>query len=284
MSALSSPVEPSTTSASVLSDGPRFRRVVAGVSLVLSPVFLLAAFVVVPTMASDTRAMLAAIAQHPTQWYLFGLFLLVSYVLLAPAVLGLMHLLRDRAAAWSGIGGSLAFLGTFAAVADTRLVFVHWQMAAPEADRGQMVALLTRLEAAAGATLPFILGTLGLVIGTVLLAIGLYRARAVPTWVAAALGLASSPTWLPLSPAAALGSSPAPPSSSWPTDRSDFCSFASPTRTGSTVQGPPHPRSDPADRSVPTPAKGTLSPGRVPYHESGPNVWWTRTRPAVIQT
>lgn len=188
MSALSSPVEPSTTPASVLSDGPRFRRVVAGVSLVLSPLFLLAAFVVVPTMASDTRAMLAAIAQHPTQWYLFGLFLLVSYVLLAPAVLGLMHLLRDRAAAWSGIGGSLAFLGTFAAVADTRLVFVHWQMAAPEADRGQMVALLTRLEAAAGATLPFILGTLGLVIGTVLLAIGLYRARAVPTWVAAALG------------------------------------------------------------------------------------------------
>jgi hypothetical protein len=139
-------------------------------------------------MASDTRAMLAAIAQHPTQWYLFGLFLLVSYVLLAPAVLGLMHLLRDRAAAWSSIGGSLAFLGAIASVADTRLVFVHWQMAAPEADRDQMVALLTRLEAAAGATLPFILGTLGLVIGTVLLAIGLYRSRVVPTWVAAALG------------------------------------------------------------------------------------------------
>ena len=112
-------------------------------------------------------------------------------------------------------------------------------MAAPEADRDQMVALLTRLEAAAGATLPFILGTLGLVIGTVLLAIGLYRARAVPTWVAAALGLASSPTWRPSSPAAALGSSPAPPSSSWPTDRSDCCSFASPTRTGNTAQRPP---------------------------------------------
>lgn len=188
MSALSSPVEPNTTSASVFSDGPRFRRMVAGVSLVLSPVFLLAAFVVVPTMASDTRAMLAAIAHHPTQWYLFGLFLLVSYVLLAPAVLGLMHLLRDRAAAWSGIGGSLALLGTISAVTDTRLVFVTWQMAAPEADRDQMVALLTRLEASAGATLPFILGTLGLVIGTVLLAIGLYRARAVPTWVATALG------------------------------------------------------------------------------------------------
>jgi len=188
MSALSSPVEPSTTSASVFSDGPRFRRIVAGVSLVLSPVFLLAAFVVVPTMASETQAMLAAIAQHPTQWYLFGLFTLLSYVLLAPAVLGLMHLLRDRAAAWSGIGGSLALLGTISAVTDTRLVFVTWQMAAPEADRGQMVALLTRLEASAGSTLPFILGTLGLVIGTVLLAIGLYRARAVPTWVAAALG------------------------------------------------------------------------------------------------
>ena len=189
MSALSSQVEPSATPASVLSDGPRFRRVVAGVSLVLSPVFLLAAFVVAPTMASDTRAELAAIAQHPTQWYLFGLFTLVSYVLLAPAVLGIMHLLRDRAAAWSASGGSLAFLGTFAAVADTRLVFVTWQMAAPQADRDQMLALVTRLEAAAGATLPFILGTLGLVIGTVLLAIGLYRSRTVPIWVAAALGV-----------------------------------------------------------------------------------------------
>jgi hypothetical protein len=188
MSALSPPVEPSTTPASVLSDRPRFRRVVAGVSLVLSPIFLLAAFVVVPTMASDTRAMLAAIAQHPTQWYLFGLFLLVSYVLLAPAVLGLMHLLRDRAAAWSGIGGSLALLGTITSVADTRLVFVDWQMATPEADRDQMVALLSRLEASAGATLPFILGTLALVIGTVLLAIGLYRSRALSTWIAAALG------------------------------------------------------------------------------------------------
>jgi hypothetical protein len=189
MSALSSQVQPSTTPASILSDGPRFRRVVAGVSLVLSPVFLLAAFVVTPTMASDTRTMLAAIAQHSTQWYLFGLFTLVSYVLLAPAVLGLMHLLRDRAPACSAIGGSLAFLGSISSVADSRLVFVHWQMAAPEANRDQMVALLTRLEASAGATLPFILGTLGLVIGTVLLAIGLYRAHAVPTWVAAALGV-----------------------------------------------------------------------------------------------
>jgi hypothetical protein len=99
-----------------------------------------------------------------------------------------MHLLRDRAAAWSGIGGSLALLGTISAVTDTRLVFVTWQMATPEADRDQMVALLSRLEASAGATLPFILGTLALVIGTVLLAIGLYRARAVPTWIAAGLG------------------------------------------------------------------------------------------------
>ena len=188
MSALSSQVEASTTPASVFSDGPRFRRMVAGVSLVLSPVLLLAAFVVVPTMASDTRAMLAAIAQHPTQWYLFGLFSLLSYVLLAPAVLGIMHLLRDRAAAWSAIGGSLALLGTISTVTDTRLVFVYWQMAAPEADRrpdgcpAHPAGSLGRRHPALHPRNP---GT-----GDRHGAAGhrLYRARAVPTWVATALG------------------------------------------------------------------------------------------------
>jgi hypothetical protein len=61
-------------------------------------------------------------------------------------------------------------------------------MATPAADRPQMVALLHRLEQAMNASLPFILGTLGLVIGTVVLAIGLHRSRTVPNLAATAIG------------------------------------------------------------------------------------------------
>lgn len=165
------------------------RRTAAGISLVASPLLLTAAYVVLPTTASDPTAGLKIIASQPTRWYLFGLFQLLSYLLLVPATLGLIHLAHRRSPAWANIGGSLAILGAITAVADTRLwVFAQQQMAAPEADRTEMVALIDRLDGAMGASLPFILGALALMIGTVVLAAGLYRARAVPAWVCASLG------------------------------------------------------------------------------------------------
>jgi hypothetical protein len=172
-----------------LSNGESIRRTAAAISLILSPALLTAAFVVLPTTASDPTAALEIIAKQPTRWYLFGLFGLLSYLLLVPATLGLVHLAHRRSPAWANLGGALALLGAITAVADTRLwVFGEQQMATPGADRAQMVALISRLDDAMGANLPFILGALALVIGTVVLAIGLYRARAIPAWACVALG------------------------------------------------------------------------------------------------
>lgn len=164
------------------------RRLTAGISLVTSPLLLVAGFTMMPAPVGDSAVALQVIAAHSTRWYLFGLFQLLSFLLLVPATLGVVHLAERRSPAWANLGGALAVIGAITAVADVRLwVFAQQQMAASAVDRPQMVALVHRLDAAMSASLPFVLGSLALITGTVALAVGLYRARAVPPGICAVL-------------------------------------------------------------------------------------------------
>jgi hypothetical protein len=166
----------------------RVRRLTAGISLIASPLLLVAGFMVMPAPVSDSAAALRIIAAYSTRWYLFGLLELLSYVLLVPATLGLVHLAERRSPAWANLGGALTLLGAITAVADVRLwVFAQQQMAASTVDRPQMVGLIHRLDGAMSTSLPFVLGSLALLAGTVILAVGLYRARAVPGGICAVL-------------------------------------------------------------------------------------------------
>lgn len=170
-----------------LSNPYRFERTLAGACLVLAPLLLLASSAVSPAIKTDEGAQLAIIARHPDRFYLFSMLGLVSSVLLVPALLVLMQMLRERAPGWGYIGGGLMMLGNLLSIGDWMSNFVQWQMAVPEADQGQMTALLTRLNATAGSALPLQMSGLALMAGTLILAIGLHRARAVPGWCA--LGL-----------------------------------------------------------------------------------------------
>jgi len=169
-----------------LSDPRHFRRL-AGASLVLAPVLLLASSAVSPALKSDEGAQLAVIARHPDRFYLFSMLGLVSAIVLVPALLGLMHMLRERAPGWGYIGGGLMMLGNLLSIGDWMGNFVQWQMAAPSADREQMTALLIRLDDTPGSALPLQLSGFAFLLGTTVLAIGLYRARTVPAWIAPAL-------------------------------------------------------------------------------------------------
>ena len=169
-----------------LSDPHHFRRL-AGASLVLAPLLLLASSAVSPALKSDEGAQLTVIARHPDRFYLFSILGLVSAIVLVPALLGLMHLLRERAPGWGYIGGGLMMLGNLLSIGDWMGNFVQWQMAAPSADHAQMTALLTRLNDTPGSALPLQLSGFAFLLGTTVLAIGLYRARTVPTWIAPAL-------------------------------------------------------------------------------------------------
>jgi hypothetical protein len=175
-----------------LSDAHHFRKMVAGACMVVAPLLVLVSEVIHPAEKSNTRDQLAVIAGHLDRWYVAHLIAIVAIALAVPAVLGLMHMLRERQVAWGHLGGGLALLGLLAI---TGLVavegFVGWQAAAG-GDRAQMVALFDRLTNTAGFVIPFIVVAYGFMLGLACLAVGLYRARVVPSWVSLFLIVAAA--------------------------------------------------------------------------------------------
>jgi hypothetical protein len=161
-----------------------FSKIAVGVSLIAAPLLTLVSAVVSPAIKSDEAAQIAVIAQHPARFYAFAVFTFAGIALFVPAILGLMHLCRDRAPGWGNWGGALSLLGVIIAVGDGATQWLVWQMGAAGADRAQMAALLHRYDSAAGSSLPFTIGGLALVVGIAMLSVGLYRARAVPAWAA----------------------------------------------------------------------------------------------------
>jgi hypothetical protein len=102
---------------------------------------------------------------------------------MVPALLGLMHMLRERQVALGHVGGGLAMLGLLAFTAIVAMELVMWQMAGA-GNTGEAVALLERLNETAGIVIPFVLLSFGFALGMACLAVGLYRARAVQSWMA----------------------------------------------------------------------------------------------------
>ncbi len=173
-----------------LSNAHHFRKTVAGICMVAAPLVLLVALVIHPDTGTSEASIVAAAASEPDAWYTAHLLALVSLVLAIPAVLGLMHMLREREVAFGHVGGGLAMLGLIAFVGIVAVEgFVGWQAAT--GDRGEMVALLERLYDSTGFVVPFLVMSLGFGIGMLVLAAGLYRARAVQSYFALFIAAAS---------------------------------------------------------------------------------------------
>jgi hypothetical protein len=168
-----------------LSEPRHFRKMVAGLCMVLSPLFLLASVIVHPRTEPEAGGQLAIVAANQDAWYVAHVLALVSLLLAIPVVLGFMHMLREREVAYGHVGGALALLGVVAWTGLIAMEFVVWQMVKGDADPAQMSALLERVNAATGIVLPFFVMGIALALGLIVLAAGLYRARAVHTWSAA---------------------------------------------------------------------------------------------------
>jgi hypothetical protein len=170
-----------------LPDPRSLPKIAIGSSLVLAPLAYLVSTLVAPPLVSGDAEKLAAMGRELNRTYVFGLLTIVGTILLVPAVVGVMQLLRDRSP-WLGyIGGGLVELGMLIAIGDSFLVLVNWQMAKQAAgDRAQMAALSRSLDNAAGLNTLFTVGGLGIMAGSVLLGVGLLRSRVVPWWAAVA--------------------------------------------------------------------------------------------------
>ncbi|MDX6592351.1 MAG: hypothetical protein QOJ13_1547 [Gaiellales bacterium] len=169
-----------------LSDAHHSRKTLAGACMVVAPLVLLAAMVIHPASDMDEATQVATIADNLDAWYLAHLLALVSIALMVPAVLGLMHMLREREVALGHLGGGLALLGSLVLMLFWGVALMQWQMVRGAGDRTQMTSLLDRFMHTTGTQVFLFLG-LALTIGLVVLALGLWRARAVHWSIAGAL-------------------------------------------------------------------------------------------------
>jgi hypothetical protein len=165
------------------SDAHHSRKMVAGACMVVAPLVLLVAMVIHPASDMDEATQVATIADNLDAWYVAHLLALVSIAVMVPVVLGLMHMLREREVAFGHVGGGLAMLGLLAFSGIVAMELVMWQLAGA-GETAQAVALLERLNETTGIVIPFVLVSFGFALGLACLAIGLYRARAVQSWMA----------------------------------------------------------------------------------------------------
>jgi hypothetical protein len=156
--------------------------------MIVAPLLLLCSAIVTPTMSDTSEsAILNKIAGSTDMFYLSIVLLIVGLVLLVPAILGLMHLLRERHADMGHVGGGLSLIGTMMFMLYGGVGLMQWQMVRGGANRGEMVALLDRFNSTAGSALFLYLG-LAFSIGMIVLAAGLYMGRFVH-WSTAGLFL-----------------------------------------------------------------------------------------------
>jgi hypothetical protein len=162
----------------------RFRRRVAGISLIGFAAMLLAQDLVGARTPSDAAGQYAAVAAERGGTIVSSMFLLASSIFLVPAVFGILHLIRGRGVTLAHIGGALAILGALGHVA-----VVTYQLALVEmtriGDREAMVALIDRLSNSTTVGIVVFPMILAFAFGLLTLSIALWRARIVQGWAAA---------------------------------------------------------------------------------------------------
>jgi hypothetical protein len=170
------------------SDSHHFRKTVAGCCMVVGPLLALAAFIVSPAIKSGSAAQVAEVARHQDRFLLSMLLSLAAVTLVVGGSLGLMHMLRERMVAYGHVGGLLALVGLIATMAQLGAQLMLWPMVRDGVQATDVTAWHAVTDDAATMIPLFILPWLA-VAGFAVLAMGLYRGRAVDWWMSAMLAL-----------------------------------------------------------------------------------------------
>jgi len=172
-----------------ITDANNFRRTLAGLCIIAAPVAGLAATVVAPPAALDVGERLTIVTEYSTRFLAANLLAVLLQILLVPALLGLLHLLKGREVALGHIGGGLALAGVFGYMGVLATEFVVLQMA--QGDRREMISLAERVYGSVGFAVFLMMFLFGLLLGLIVLSVALWRARIAPIWVAVCIALAS---------------------------------------------------------------------------------------------
>lgn len=168
----------------MLNSPDTFRRLIVAISLIGAFVALLASDLIAPNQGDGNAELLAAVADDRGAWLTSNLLLLVSTILFVPAVFGVLHLVRSRTPVLGHVAAGFGVLGALGHMGFVTYAVVVYE-AAEAGARGEMVALLDRLDEGASVILLPLIVSFG--ISVLLMGIALYRARVAPRWVMLAL-------------------------------------------------------------------------------------------------
>ena len=172
-----------------INDANNFRRTLAGICLIAAPFAFGGSDVIRLSIEGGVREgseQLAAIAANSGLWQVATVLNMVGVVLFVPAVLGLMHLLRERSAVLGHLGGGLALIGFLGwAAHNAKYYGFMGAVSTSEINRGEMVRFIEHWVMSPDTIVYVLMFLVGGLLGMLLLSIGLYRARVTYRWAAA---------------------------------------------------------------------------------------------------
>jgi len=166
-----------------------FRRTLAGLCLIAAPLVGLIGALLTPRFAGGFGDELATISEQPERWLISTFLTLLSFFLLIPAVLGIVHLLRDRAVALGHLGAGLVLLGLYFHAAVIGYSLVEVPLTASGIGRARTIEFTEQMYDSTAFTM-ILLPFLSFYLGSVILAVALWRARVTPLWIAFVIVLA----------------------------------------------------------------------------------------------
>lgn len=166
-----------------------FRRTALGLCLIAAPLIGLMSALITPRFTGGMGEELATISEHTARWLVGEALNLITFFLFMLAALGILHLLRDRSVVLGHVGGGLALLGAFFHGAIIGFALVEVPLVESGGGRAPMIEFANGMYESTAFTM-ILLPFLSFFVGWVLLAIALWRARAVPLWAVATLAVA----------------------------------------------------------------------------------------------
>jgi hypothetical protein len=163
----------------------RLRKTLTGICLIGAPLVGLTGSLVTPKLG-EIEVELAYIATNPERWMAGTFVMLMAFFLLIPAVAGLSHLFRERWVVAGHAAAALISLGCYFHGAILGFALVEVPLVAGDLERSQLIAMTNQLfdhPAFVMLLVPFI----GFYLGTILLAVSLWRAHIAPLWVSASM-------------------------------------------------------------------------------------------------
>ena len=174
-----------------ITDADNFRRTLSGLCMILAPLTLGASDLIrLSVEAGDpgVRAQLDLIAASRGAWQVATIANMLGIILFVPAVLGLLHLLRDHGVVLGHVGGGLYLIGLLGLAAHNAGYYGTLATAStPSMDHDQMVRFIQAGETLPANTFWVVMFLADFLVGPLLLYVGLLRTRVVPRCTAALL-------------------------------------------------------------------------------------------------